>query len=1087
VNSAQAEQLALHDCGVECVHRLVEAQAATTPEAIAVIDGESRVSYRELMARSNQLAHALRAAGVTSGARVGVCCERGAGMIVAVLGVLGAGAAYVPIDPAYSRARVELVVADARLAAVVVSPALAVRFTGLAVRAIRLDELAGFPVAPPEVAATAGAAMYVLYTSGSTGQPKGVIGLHAAIVNRLRWQHDAYPYEPGEVASARTALGFVDSVAEIFAPLAFGVPLVVLGDAAQRDPSRAIAELAAAGATRIVVVPSLLAALLDAVPDVARRAPRLRWWFVGGEPVPVALVERFARALPGRKLINIYGATELSGDATWFDFDRMPSGLTSSPIGAPLRGVWARIVDGELREVADGEPGEICVSGACVAPGYLDRPELTASRFVANPFPEGGALYRTRDLGRRLPGGDLQYLGRIDQLVKIRGHRVELGEVEAIVGALPGVAHAVAIARGDQLIAFYTGERAIAPGEVRAHVAAHAPEAVVPNLCIQLDGFPRNASGKVDRGALAALAVRPGAPADPGPLPRGDDERLVAAVWEAVLDRAPIGRAQSFHDLGGSSLAAMRIVARLRDHHAIDLPVAAIYEAPTVAELAARLGARRPRAARPAIAISGRALPPALPLSHHQVPYWLFRALTADVSVVAEVFAMSRPVDVERLQAAFSDTVAAFDTLWMRYPRWRPIQCPAPRRPVRFAVRDHRDRADAAALARESDANTVQRFDLERPPHVHARLVRLRDGDRLLVAMPHIAVDMAAMELFRRGLLARYTGADAAAPRAAGLLDVIEWERAGPRRPDDARYWHGIGRRAAWNAMPARLFTSKRAGRRVRAWTQRVLPDALAGALAAHARRHATSVPIALIGAIHAALARIVVTGDPALLVMIDKRDRAELRDVFANLTAVMACHIGDARGPVAGVAARVARQLVASAERSDGVMRRPTLWNDLWAHAPAPAVALVRALSARLARRWPDARLDPEVLAEYVFAIVPPPGRRGGDRRILIAVNILPEVARDAPRATGEFAITHERELPLMLRPGDLVVGSDPVLDRALQIHVARDARGIVVNLYGGAIDPAGLDELGDAIVTALDELVAARAPPAGASERVA
>jgi amino acid adenylation domain-containing protein len=716
VNSTQAEEPARHDRGVDCVHRLVERQAALTPEAIAVIDGGARISYRELVARSNQLAHALRAAGMTSGARVGVCCERGAGMIVAVLGVLGAGAAYVPIDPAYPGARVALVVADARLAAVVVSPGLAVRFAGLATRAIGLDELAGFPASSPGVPATAGDAMYVLYTSGSTGQPKGVIGLHAAIANRLRWQQEVYPYEPGEVASARTALGFVDSVAEIFAPLAFGVPLVVLGDAAQRDPSRAIAELAAAGATRIVVVPSLLAALLDAVPDLARRAPRLRWWFVGGEPVPVALVERFGRALPDRKLINIYGATELSGDATWFDFDRMPAGLTSSPIGAPLPGVCARVVDGELREVADGEPGEICVSGACVAPGYLDRPELTASRFVPNPFPEGGALYRTRDLGRRLPSGDLQYLGRIDE------------------------------------------------------------------------------------------------------------------------------RSES-----------------------------------------------------------------------------------------------------------------------------------------------------------------------------------------------------------------------------------------------------GIGRRAAWNAMPARLFTSKRAGRRVRAWAQRVLPAALAGGVAAHARRNATSIPIALIGAIHAALARIVVTGDPALLVMIDKRDRAELRDVFANLTAVMACHVGDARGSVADVAARVARQLVASAEHSDDLMRRPTLWNDLWARAPAPAAALVRALSARLARRWPDARLDPEILAEYVFAIVPPPERRGGDRRILIAVNILPEVARGAPDATGGFAITHERELPLMLRPGDLVVGTDPLLDRALQIHVTRDARGIVVNLYGGAIDPEGLDELGDAIVAALDELVAERAPAAGpSSERV-
>jgi non-ribosomal peptide synthetase component F len=268
----------------------------------------------------------------------------------------------------------------------------------------------------------------VLYTSGSTGQPKGVIGLHGATTNRLRWQQDVYPFAPGEVASARTTLGFVDSVAEIFAPLAFGVPLVMIGGAAQRDPALAIAELAANAATRIVLVPSLLATMLEVMPDLSRRAPTLRTWFVGGEPVPVALVERFRRTLPGCKLINIYGATETTADATYFDFDAMPDGLATSPIGIPLPGVHARILDAELREVPHGATGEICISGACLARGYHARPELTEERFVPNPFPEGGRLYHTRDLGRRLATGDLQYLGRLDQLVKIRGIRVELGD-----------------------------------------------------------------------------------------------------------------------------------------------------------------------------------------------------------------------------------------------------------------------------------------------------------------------------------------------------------------------------------------------------------------------------------------------------------------------------------------------------------------------------------------------------------------------------------------------------------------------------------------------------------------------------------
>jgi amino acid adenylation domain-containing protein len=1030
---------------VTSVVEMLTAQVERTPHATALVDGERRFDYRELDARANALARALVAIGVTVETRVGVCCDRSAEMIVAVLGIVKAGAAYVPIDPEYPAARRELIVADAQLVAVVTQRELASHF---AVRTVCVDLAAVATREPPRVSIRGDHALYVLYTSGSTGRPKGVIGLHGATANRLRWQQHAYPFASGEVASARTTLGFVDSVAEIFAPLAFGVPLVMIGGAAQRDPMLAIEELARNRATRIVLVPSLLATMLDVIPDLARRAPALRYWFVGGEPVPVALAERFRCALPGRKLVNIYGATELAADATSYDFDAMPDGLATSPIGVPLPGVHARILDPDLHEVTHGETGEICVSGICLARGYHARAELTVERFVPNPFPEGGRLYRTRDLGRRLPTGDIQYLGRLDQLVKIRGVRIELGEVEAIVGAAPGVSHAVAVARGEQLVAFYTAERDLSAGELRAFVADRAPAAAVPSRFIRLERFPINPNGKVDR---KRLVDAPLAPLEAGAPPATDDERCVAEVWQAILGHASIGRSQNFFDSGGTSLAAMRVAAKLRERCGVHLPVSEVFAHPTVASLAARIATAMPRRAGPVPVASGRPMPASLPLSHFQFPFWLFRAVTGGVSIVADTFAFSEPVDVERLQAAFSRTVAAFDALWMRYPRFRPVQEISPRRQIRFEVVERGDPVDEAAR------NNSRPFDLMAPPHVHARLVRGPGGDRLVVAIPHVAVDMAAMELFRRHLEACYDGVALPLAGGASLLDLVEWERRLADDGVDAAYWATIARGPATNHLPARLF----ARRRTRAFTTRHISPAQLERLARYARDRAVSVPLAMIGAIYAALARVVEADDPTLLVMIEKRDRAELRDLFTNLTALMTCRVDSGRADVADVADRVARQLVASAEHTDHVMRRPTSWNDFWTRAPRPLRRAVEALSASLARRWSVA---PELVAQYVFALVPIQ-RRG--REVMVAVNVMPEVSE--PSAGGR--IVRRRDFPALVKSDDLITGADVLLDRTLQIHVT-NAGGVAVNLYGGGLSQQGLDEITDRIVSAFEEL---------------
>ena len=991
---------------VDSVAEMVTAQAARTPDAIALVHGERTVTYAELDARANALAHGL--AGET---RVGVCCERSPEMIVAVLAILKAGAAYVPLDPALPATRRALIVADAGLRTVIA----------------RGDVGDARAATAPRVAHGGERAMFALYTSGSTGEPKGVVCCHAAVANRLRWQQAAYPFAPGEIAAARTPLGFVDSVAEIFAPLAFGVPLVVLGDAAQRDVAAGVVELARTGATRIVIVPSLLATLLDVVPDLAARVPRLHYWFVGGEPVAVPLVERFFRALPGRKLINIYGATELTADATYYDFDAMPPGLATAPIGVPLPGVHARIVDDELREVRDGEAGEICISGACLARGYLDRPVLTDERFVANPFPEGGKLYRTRDRGRRLPSGDIQYLGRLDHLVKIRGLRVELGEIEAVVAAVPGVTGAAAVAKDEQLLAFYTAERALSARELRAAVAERVT--VVPDRFTHVDRFPLTPSGKIDRAALAAMPVKGRAA-----LPLDAAEQRVAEIWHAILGEPVVSPDDDFFELGGTSLGAMRVAAKLAEGFGVHVPVAAVFEQPTVAALARWLAAAQPARVRPAPAVTDRPLPARLPLSQYQFPFWMYRALTGDNSIVADVFAIAGPVDLPRLQRAFDRTVASFDALWMRYPRFAPVQELAPRGPCRFELGG--DGAD----------HTTRPFDLMKPPHVHARLC----GNRLLLAIPHIAGDMSSLELFRATLEAHYTGS-APPSRGASLLDLVEWERG--LAAADTSYWLAIAGGPASNPVPARLFTRER----VRAWSSRPLPLA---ALDRYARNHGLSTPLALIGGLYAALAHVAEVADPTVLVMTEKRDRAELRELFTNLTGVMPCRIANGRAALDTVVGEVARRLLASAEHSDALMRRPTLWNDFWAHAPR-ARRLVSSLGSRLARRWPVER---DLIAEYIFALVPAFERRAN--RLIFAINVMPEIMQ---RTTG--CITRDRELPDMLKPGDLITNGDALLARTLQIHVT-NARAPVVNLYGGGLAQHALDEINDRIAATLGAL---------------
>jgi amino acid adenylation domain-containing protein len=1063
----------------QCVHHLFEQQVDRAPSAIALIDGSSELTFRQTDDRANQLARLLKRYGTGTGARVGVYFERSNEMVIALLAIMKAGASYVPLDPRSPHAHVARIIEDAGISTVVASETLTDQASRFAERVLTFTNSAEMPRDRLTLIQRSTSPMYVLYTSGSTGTPKGVETSHRPILSRLRWAAKTFPYSRGEVACSRTALGFVDSVAEIFAPLVLGVPLFVVSERANKDTSLMIEQFAAQSVSRVVMVPSLLSTILDDCTDLAVRVPKLIHWFLGGEPVPVPLVQQFQRMLPGRKLINIYGATEVSGDATYFDFDFMPKGLQTSPIGTPLSDVYVRIVDSDLREAGDGELGEVVVSGICLANGYLGQPALTAERFVANPFPEGGTLYKMGDIGRRLPSGDLQYVGRQGDQVKVRGIRVELGAVEAAIAAISGVTQAVVIAREAEgqamLVAFYAGP--IASVLLRAQLSEAVPESMVPTHCIPMRDFPMTPNGKIDRAALRALPLYAGPEGGP---PATKDEQRVARIFEQLLDCKNLGRTQNFHDLGGNSLLAMRITVRLRTEFDVAVNVSAIYQHPTIAELTAHLTAapaaplgRRHRSA--AIGSSGRVPPRELPLSYFQFPFWLFYALNAEISLVTEVFGIARDTDIERLQQAFSRTVQSSDTLWMRYSRWRPVQRSQRHVHCGFRVRDQRIRPDVdRVLAQEAAENRAMPFDLSRPPHIHARLVRTATGDHLLLAVPHIAVDLSGLEEFRLRLTQHYDGLVRRDPSPT-LADCIAWERDPARRLEvltDQSYWQSLAPPESSNAFPARMA----APRGTTSFASCRLSEPMMRNLAAYCQKRKVTMPSVLVSAVHATLHHTAGLTAVSTLLILDKRSQLTSGGLFSTMAAAMRVHTVETR--MSALVEKVATQLMASYEHSDHLARHPTMFNNFWKDAPASARWAARKLSALGSALWPAAKLDPDVLAEYLFALVPYsslfPGKHASEQQTFVAVNVMPEVAQ---AATGSDPQTRRfcraRNYSLLVNPIDLVPYQNAFTDHLLQINFSRDIAGVSVNLHGGALDQKALTEIAGGIVTTLENEV--------------
>ncbi len=549
------------------VHQVFEQRVREQPQATALLADGQELSYDALNRRANRLAHRLISLGVGPETRVGVALERCVDMIAALLAVMKAGGAYVPLDPELPQERLDYMVRSSGMRVVLTHGRLRGSLPAqLDAQVLELDvpEPESGREGDPGLAQTADNLAYVIYTSGSTGRPKGVAVPHGALFNCMAWMQDKYRLTAGDAVLHKAPFGFDVSVWEIFFPLTVGARLVLAAPGDQREPARLLELIRRHDVTTVNFVPALLHAFLTE--QRLQGGSRLRHIMVGGEALPASLQQETLRGLPGVMLENLYGPTETTIHVThWTCRD---DGARQVPIGRPIAGTLAHVLDLDLRPVPPGVPGELYIGGTALGRGYLGQAGLTAERFVADPLDNSGArLYRTGDLVAWNAEGQLEYLGRLDHQVKIRGLRIELGEVESQLRALPGVREAVVVAdegaAGKRLVAYLAAHdgQVLSVPALRAQLAERLPNYMVPAAFVLLERLPLSANGKVDRKALPASSPESERPYEP---PLGRTETLLAEAWAALLDLPRVGRLDNFFELGGHSLLALGMLERLR-------------------------------------------------------------------------------------------------------------------------------------------------------------------------------------------------------------------------------------------------------------------------------------------------------------------------------------------------------------------------------------------------------------------------------------------------------------------------------------------------------------------------------------------
>ena len=747
----------------KCIHQLFEQQVARSPDAIAIVYDDQQLSYGELNRRANQLAHYLRTLGVGPEVPVGVCMERSIDVVVAILGTLKAGGAYVPLDPQYPKERLDFMIRDARIQTVLTIERLADGLPATKTTVKRVDsdeELGDHERTNPVQSASCDNLAYIIHTSGSTGQPKGVAVTHQNLVHSTTARFTYYSGTPTSFLLL-SPFTFDSSVAGMFWTLCTGGTLVIPKERFESEPS-ALAELIARyRITHLLSVPPLYGAILThALSEI--RPPvleSLRAPIVAGEACPVDLVDRHYEFNTKATLFNEYGPTEAT---VWCCAYRCSPihDRSTVPIGRPISNTQIHILDDRLLPVPSGVQGELHIAGVGLARGYLNRPDQTAEKFIPNPFSQepGSRLYDTGDIARYLPDGNIEFLGRADQQVKIRGYRIELGEVEAAIGQHPAAQEVVALAREDdpldkRLVAYLVSDR-FGPlptiTELRGYLQQKLPEYMIPSHFVMLEALPLTPNGKIDRKALpppdeTRPDLREGYLA-----PRSPIEEILAEIWRSILHLAEVGVHDNFFELGGHSLLATQVASRIQAVLKTELPLRALFETPTIAELASSVeGVWREGEDLVLPTIVKQRRPVSLPLSFAQERLWFLDQLLPGRSVynVPASIRISGKLNHHALERTLNEIVRRHEALRTTFQVVddQPVQIITPPTETPLDVVDLQglspELRESRALKLASD-EARRPFDLEAGPLLRSTLIRL-DADEhiLLLTMHHIVSD----------------------------------------------------------------------------------------------------------------------------------------------------------------------------------------------------------------------------------------------------------------------------------------------------------------------------------------------------------
>jgi amino acid adenylation domain-containing protein len=891
-----------------CLHQLFEAAADRTPESIALIDGAREITYIELERRANQLARHLRRLGVGPEKLVGICAQRSADMIAGMLGTLKAGAAYLSLDPSYPRERLAFMLEDAASPVVLTQEPLLDRTAGSGATAVCFDRdarvlAAESPERLPSIV-TPGSLAYAIYTSGSTGRPKGVAIEHRSAVVLCHWARATFPSEDLAAMLASTSINFDLSVFEIFVPLAWGGTVILAENAL------ALPRLPAAERVRFVnTVPSAIAELVRA----RGLPPSVRTVGLAGEPLKGALVERIYAAGPVQGVYNLYGPSEDTTYSTWVRVERGAPGEPT--IGRPITDTELYLLDSAGEPVPRGEAGEVYLSGAGLARGYLGRPDLTAERFLPDPFSgrPGARLYRVGDLGRSLPNGEVQFLGRVDHQVKIRGFRIELGEIEAALSRHPALNEAVVaalLAPGDdgdrRLVAYvepHPGMKVAASG-LRGWLRERLPAHFVPSVFVLLDALPRTPNGKVDRKALPEPDWRAaGSADDESAAARTPMEELVAGLWSEALGVARVGLHDHFLELGGHSLLAARLVSRMRDTLEVEIDLPTLFAHPTVAGLAAAVEEARGGATAQ--------LPPLAPVPRTGAPraslvqtrQWFLDQLQpgSPVNNIAIAAQLHGPLRPALLEHGLREIIRRHETLRTTFAEQGGVVVQTIAPELSFALPVF-DLSALPAGLRETEVERLSTergavpFDLRRGPLLRAELLRLgREEHRLVLVMHHIVSDDWSVWVLFRELGAFYRADLAGAPNPlpapprVQYADYAAWQNAWMEAPGALDGFLAYAGALLKDVSASIHLPADRPRRPIQSFRGRLhhfaLPAALATRLRELARREGATLFMALLAAFEIQIGRS--TGRDRFLLgsPTHGRNRSEIEELIGFFT----------------------------------------------------------------------------------------------------------------------------------------------------------------------------------------------------------